>query len=200
MEDVNDVAALHKMRVTFGKHKGHLFQDVPEYYLRWMINPVITDRKSGKAKTINVPPEMQAIAVRLLEVKDELKQHANRAMAALSGQEHDGGNRYVIEFLGDLEGQWDPSIHESLVDALSGLCTLYPISRYEENGVGEPEYRRETPDPEDDQILVWEVLPSGHRKVVWHFSGWHFDESAFGTQGTLPGDERTLYELAMADC
>ena len=192
-------ADLRATRVTFGKHKDELLEDVPEPYLRWMTNPVITDRKTGKTKTINVPKDMQDAAARLLAFEDGLKEHANRASAALKGQEHDGGNRYVIEFLGDLEGDWDNSIHESLDRALEGLSALYPVDTYEEHGVGLPEERRQTPDPEDDRILIWEVLQSGHRKVVWHFSGWHFDQEEYGPQGTLPGDGNTLYALAMAE-
>lgn len=192
-------AELRATRVTFGKHKGHLLEDVPERYLRWMLNPVITDRKSGKAKTINVPEDMKAAAARLLEFEDALKVHSECAAAALGGQEHDGGDRYVIEYLGGLERRWKPSIHNSLDEALGSLCALYPVFTYEEDGIGDPEDRRQTPDPEDDRILIWEVLPSGHRKVVWHFSGWHFDQNEFGPQGTLPGDDKDFYTLAMTD-
>ena len=192
-------AELRETRVTFGKHKGELLEDLPEHYLRWMTNPIITDRKTGKTKSINVPKDMQIAAARLLELQDDLKVHAQRAVAALRGEEHDGGNRYVIEYLGDLEGEWDQTIHDSLDKALHSLTALYPVFTYEEHGVGASEDRRQTPDPEDDRILIWEVLPSGHRKVVWHFSGWHFDQEEFGPQGTLPGDEKSLYQLAMAD-
>ncbi|ABU96969.1 hypothetical protein P74p19 [Thermus phage P74-26] len=62
-------------------------------------------------------------------------------------------------------------------------------------------YANSTPCPEDGRILVWEVLPSGHRKVVWHFSGWHFMPEAYTTldQGVLPGDAKSLYSRAMDD-
>jgi hypothetical protein len=59
-------------------------------------------------------------------------------------------------------------------------------------------YKDTTPCEEHDQILVWEVLPSGHRKVVWHFSGWHYDPSEYTLlpQGELPGDNMSLYARA----
>ncbi|ABU96853.1 hypothetical protein P23p20 [Thermus phage P23-45] len=62
-------------------------------------------------------------------------------------------------------------------------------------------YTDTTPCPEHGRILVWEVLPSGHRKVVWHFSGWHFTPEAYTTldQGVLPGDAKSLYSRAMDD-
>lgn len=55
-------------------------------------------------------------------------------------------------------------------------------------------------DIESDRILIWEVLLSGHMKVIWQFSGWHwsFDASDIVPggleQGTLPGDKETLYD------
>ena len=56
-------------------------------------------------------------------------------------------------------------------------------------------------DPEDDRVTIWEVLPTGHKRVVWHFSGWHWNTSDFLTpegdvleQGALPGDSRPLQE------
>lgn len=57
------------------------------------------------------------------------------------------------------------------------------------------------PDPEDDRILLWEVLPSGHRKVIWHCSGWHWAEDAWDSldQGHLPGHNTSLYHEIMKD-
>ena len=55
-------------------------------------------------------------------------------------------------------------------------------------------------DIERDRILIWEVLPTGHMKVVWQFSGWHWPLDAIDIvpggldQGSLPGDKETLYE------
>jgi hypothetical protein len=59
-------------------------------------------------------------------------------------------------------------------------------------------YEDNVPCAEHDQILIWEVLPSGHRKVVWHFSGWHYDPAEYTLlpQGALPGDAMSLYEKA----
>lgn len=50
-------------------------------------------------------------------------------------------------------------------------------------------------DPEDDRVLVWEVLPSGHKRVVWHFSGWHweFDEFNALPQGCFVGHPDSVY-------
>ena len=100
---------------------------------------------------------------------------------------------YIIERLGDISGL---TIHNSLEEALEQLEKEYPL---EYNGKGE--IYRETPDPEDDRILIWEVLPSGHKKVIWHFSGWHWDSEEFYNleQGKLLSDTRSLYHIALDD-
>jgi len=49
-------------------------------------------------------------------------------------------------------------------------------------------------DPEDDRVLIWEVLPDGHKKVVWHFSGWQWDAEEFGLeQGCFLGHKESVY-------
>lgn len=59
------------------------------------------------------------------------------------------------------------------------------------------------PDPEDDRIVIWEVLDSGHRKVVWHFSGWHWDSNGGDlvggplAQGKLRGHSKSYYDEVM---
>jgi len=97
---------------------------------------------------------------------------------------------YVVELLGDLpyhreqEGHRDHiNIFHSFEDALAWL----------RDNIGYP-------DPEDDRMLIWEVLPSEHKKVVWHFSGWHWDADEFGIpQGKYPSDEESVYAMCMKD-
>lgn len=62
------------------------------------------------------------------------------------------------------------------------------------------------PDPEDDRILVWEILPTGHKKVVWHCSGWHWpfdcDDLVDGglEQGCLLGHTKTYNNERLEQC
>ncbi len=80
-------------------------------------------------------------------------------------------------------------------DVLKSFATLDQALAYLKEKYGDDE---NLPCPEHDQILVWEVLPSGHRKIVWHFSGWHYNPDYYTTlpQGKLPGDEMSLYGRA----
>lgn len=94
---------------------------------------------------------------------------------------------FVVEVEGDLLDH-DPVWFETLYDALEYIGRTYP-----------------EPDPEDDRILVWEMLPSGHSKVVWHFSGWHYNseyanlDGIVVPQGKLLGDTESLYEKVIKD-
>ena len=54
--------------------------------------------------------------------------------------------------------------------------------------------------PEDDRVVVWKEDAGSPRKVVWHFSGWHWDEDEFDLpQGCFLGHEKSVYEEVMED-
>lgn len=61
------------------------------------------------------------------------------------------------------------------------------------------------PDIEDDRILVWQMQEGEEKKLVWHFSGWHFaheveDICPSGLpQGCLLGHTESLYSELSAD-
>lgn len=105
--------------------------------------------------------------------------------------------KYIMQGFGDLDdptyndgykaGLHNPLEFESLAAALWFLETWAV-----EISDGEKELKL---DPEDDRVLIWEVLPDGHRKVVWHFSGWHWDADEFGLpQGKFLGHKKSVYE------
>lgn len=82
---------------------------------------------------------------------------------------------YAVEQFGDISGK---DKFGSLEEAL----------RFIEKNIGT------TTDPEDNRITVTEVLESGHGKVVWHFSGWHWNADEYGIpQGKLLGHEKSMY-------
>lgn len=90
---------------------------------------------------------------------------------------------YMIQCEGDLDKY--PPIHcNSLKSALKIIEEYLP-----------------QPDPEDDRILVWEILESGHKKVVWHCSGWHWPFDYEGLeQGCLIGHNESYYYERLQDC
>lgn len=88
--------------------------------------------------------------------------------------------RYEIECFGDIR---DKQVFESLKDALVYLKKTYGYT-----------------DPEDNRMIVKELLESGHSKVVWHFSGWHWDSQEFDLpQGKYIGDKESVYEISCRD-
>lgn len=91
--------------------------------------------------------------------------------------------KYTVEQLGDLLGEDTFNTFDEALDFVA------KITKDEESETGH------STDPEDNRILIWEVLDTGHKKVVWHFSGWHWDENEFDLpQGKLRGHEKSLYE------
>lgn len=164
------------MKLTFGKHKGKELSTVPSEYLRWLTEPKLKD--GG-----------------MFDVPEEIKQEAKNLLARKTFADDRLAGKpcivetYVIERLGDISGL---TIHDTLEEALKQLEAEYPII----DGI------REWTDPEDNRILVWEILPSGHKKVVWHFSGWHWDADEFYEldQGKLGNDIESLYSIACKDC
>lgn len=187
--------------LTFGRHRGQTVDQLPEDYVRWLADPARAEPKPGKPLN-PLPGDVVAAARARLTMIDEQKLREKFAHQCLGG--HPTGHDapiYIIECDGDchsrsgayaIDGHWFPSLDA----ALAFLSSEFPEEV--EDGVT----MRQTPDPEDDLIIVWEVLPSGHRKSVWAFFGWHHSHSsehhACG-QGTLPGDTDTLYTLAMRD-
>lgn len=114
---------------------------------------------------------------------------------------------FEIRFYGDLEGS--PHSYSSLEAALDDLAREWGWKRDEwrrldkfGNQIGREPY---TPDPEDDRVVIWKHEPGEESKAVWHFSGWHWsfdaDDLPGGPldQGKLPGWDKSLYELAMAE-
>jgi len=170
--------------LTFGKYKGKHLDEVPVSYLHWLINPQVWEKTKGTKSfsLYSVPPEIKEEAQRLINYW----RYPQDRLAGMSSEKTD----YIVELLGDLardseeDGRKDIQSFSSLEEAL-----LYIRNEIK------------WADPEDDRILVWEVLPSGHKKVMWHFSGWHWNADEFHEldQGVLPGDEQPFYTRMLRD-
>ena len=182
----------------FGRYAGTRVSMLPSDYVLWIARP---ECRSEKTRDFKAPTDvLAACKVRADAIEAEKAQNL-LATAAMSGKPAPGrGTIYVIERLGDLEDEAN-TVASTLEAALEQLSAEYPYGNPEDIGEGVQGVSRVTPDPEDDRILIWEVLETGHRRVVWHFSGWHWssDEFAHLGQGRLPGDEDDLYSIALRD-
>ncbi|QAY80265.1 hypothetical protein [Sphingosinicella sp. BN140058] len=158
--------------LNFGKHRGQRLSTVDAGYLRWLANPG-ADR-GGQA--YRVPADISEAAKARLAADS-----TQTVRLLLSGAEDPKRpTAYVIEHHDDRAVD---TAHPSLASALDLLRETF-----DENG---------GPDPESDRILIWEVLPSGHRKAVWQFAGWHFSADRFAVgQCALPGQTEDLYTIA----
>lgn len=189
----------------FGRHRGLTVDQAPDDYVRWLADEE-RHKKAGKPYA-PLPSDIVAAAKARVTVLDEARERERFAALVMGG--HATGHEspiYIIECEGDchsrsgayaIDNRW----FRSLDQALAHLAEEFPVEEREDIG-GEKSTSRSTPDPEDDMIVVWEVLPSAHRRIVWGFFGWHHShaqEHAQCGQGTLPGDDATLYDLAMRD-
>ena len=190
--------------MPFGKHRGTLMKDLPEDYVRWLADPAREQPVPGK-NYAPFHPSLIAWARAKVASFDQRAHEEDFAKRCLGG--HPTGYRtplYIIECEGDCHSESgayaiDRRWFTSLDETLEYLSSEFPI-KLSENLDGERNASRATPDPEDDRILVWEVLPSGHRRAVWGFFGWHFNQDEFACgQGALPGDEKSLYTIACHD-
>ncbi len=167
--------------LTFGKYKGRELIAVPSSYLGWLMDPVL---KTGGA--FHVPADVQADARTMLE-------HRLYAQGRLIGEVSDRTD-YIFEGFGDLDsvdynGGFKAGLHEPL-----GFPSLHDALTWLEKWAIDDEGWIVL-DPEDDKVLLWEVLPSGHKKVVWGFFGWHWDQETY-EQGHFEGHEKAVYTEA----
>ncbi len=89
--------------------------------------------------------------------------------------------KYVVQQFGDIRGEDE---FGSLEEALRFVDQITK----NEDGVGN------YCDPEDNRITITKK-EGDLETVVWHFSGWHWNENDFGIpQGKLLGRERSLYD------
>jgi len=241
--------------LTFGKFKGKTLAEVPDYYIRWLLNPTI---RNGE-KPYPVPEHVVAAAKVINDGFEKAREHTEYAKQLLGGLNTEsigysgsnGKTRYVYvgenkdckyrygvfktleeaqkmkDAVTDYAGTiWEvlPSGHKAIAFA-GKRSTFYEITRegYVHSVTAHASYDdaiaqlrleypktfdedvqcnvQSTPDPEDDQILIWEILPSGHRKVVWKFIGWHHDGDAHVCHNSsLYEGEDGLYAIAMRDC
>mgnify|MGYP001590820570 CR=1 FL=1 len=166
--------------LTFGKFAGKALNDVPPDYVRWLAEPTYRGNSSFR-----VPADVTAAALILRDAIEIGEREAKDVHAQFHGKTgFSEATAYIVERLGDIDGL---SRHASLDDALRALSKEFGLN---EDGIREI-------DSEDNRLLVWEVLPSGHKKVVWHFSGDHWRGDEFDLeQGSLPGDDKSLYAMA----
>lgn len=189
--------------LEFGRYRGQSINQIPGDYIRWLADPARdTDPKYRDRK---LPENIVAAARERLVALDDTKAREEFAARCMGG--HPTGFDtpiYIIECHGDchsksgsyaIDNQWFPSLELSL----AYLASEYPAEG--DAGDDDADDYQQTPDPEDDKILIWEVLPEGHRKIVWGFFGWHHsaDDHECG-QGSLPGHCESLYAIAVRDC
>lgn len=196
------------LRLRFGAHKGKLVSQCPDDYVLWLADPKherptasSVGRSAGAARGL---PTAIVKEARRLAIDIRAKRDRRTLIADLKrGKPHDRPHPlYLIECDGDMHSAsgdfvFDATVHDSLDAALATIAAEYPRTPAMATGPGQDGDVPPTPDQEDDRIVVWEILPTGHSRAVWGFFGYHWSADEFHCgQGTLPGDDVDLYTLA----
>lgn len=105
---------------------------------------------------------------------------------------------YVATFHGDI-GELPPIAAHTLEECLFLIRKTHDYGKRQSNdGFRTNEYI--TPDPEDDKIEVWEFDPQTHKgRVICGFFGWHWTRPEGAFEMILPGNDKSLMDLAMED-
>lgn len=111
-----------------------------------------------------------------------------------------GGTMYILQGFGDLEDPHYNGGYKAGLDKPLSFHSLNEALWFLEGWAVEidDDERVLKLDPEDDRVLIWKVASDGQRKVVWHFSGWHWNAEQFGIeQGAFIGHEKSVYSECM---
>lgn len=188
-----------ELKLPFGAHRGKTLAQAPADYIMWLADPARVEYAKEHGKGFPMPileaaQAMKAAILARLEAQELGK-------AYLGGKCHAGPDPiYVFEcdgYMSSASGEFafDQKVCATLDEAFDCLKTEYPTIGSTPDDIADSP--RESPDAKDDKIIIWEVLPSGHRKAVWGFFGWHWDADDYACgQGTLPGDDESLYDIA----
>lgn len=196
------------LRLRFGTHKGKLVSECPDDYVLWLADtkhdrPAHSRTGGAVGVSRGLPSEIVAEA-RRLETDIRRTRERKALIADLKrGKPHDRPHPlYLIECDGDMHSAsgdfvFDATVHDSLDAALATIAAEYPRTPGTSSHPDADADLPPTPDQEDDRIIVWEILPTGHSRAVWGFFGYHWSADEFHCgQGTLPGDDVDLYTLA----
>ena len=182
------------MKLDFGKHKGEELDDIAKIdkrYIEWLA----THNKSVCPDKIPfmVPENIEKEAERLL---GEIEYPEKRFYAGIEGETIEyfieaGEFEFFDKEIGTSSSNF--IISEDLAGAFLSLENALDWLKewLTNNGEDEPYLS------EHSCIVIWEVLPSGHRKVVWGaWHSWYCYYDAYFEQGILPGYDRSLYDLS----
>ena len=201
---------LHRASLVlqFGAHKGKRVDECPDDYVLWLADPkhdVPSPPRPGRSAGGQrpLPAAIVAEARRLASGIREARARKALIVDLKRGKPHDRPHPlYLIECDGDMHSLsgdfvFDATIHDSLDAALAVIAAEYPTTWEPEFSGAGLEQVRQTPDQEDDRIIVWEILPTGHIRAAWGFFGYHWsaDDHDCG-QCALPGDSVDLYTIA----
>jgi len=145
-----------------------------------LIDTVISFGKYKGSKVSEVPLDYVAWLATgggdLFSVPDDITEAARKRLASTTQdafRRYCGAKSKTTSYVVDISyhGNRIFAEHDTFEDALNDVAENYC----------EPDVRK-------DRILIWEILGSGHKKVVWRFTGFNVnDDEYIVPQCALPG-------------
>lgn len=190
-----EAAKAAQVVIPFGVHKGKTLGEAPNSYVEWLAGDYAHGAPPNRPTMIGdfkVPARISRAAALVANeafnvAHDAIRAKVDEAYKTIQGHVLPQATTYVAEYKGAILDyrlkHSNPTawLHASLDEALAWIAESF-----------EGPERHSDLQPED-RILVWEVLPTGHKKVVWHASGERYDRAAQPIpQGALPGHETSL--------
>jgi hypothetical protein len=171
--------------MPFGPKSGIELNELGDVWLHWLL------AQDAIAGGTLVDEESAAVARGLL---------AERLSATGESPEYEWRRiRYARDRIAGMDGRHAEWIveEESWSETPVGPCwTPRAFLSFEESLAAVARRRGAFADPHDLRIVIWEVLPAGHKKVAWHFSGadWETDVLDGVPQGSLAGETEPLID------
>ncbi len=101
--------------------------------------------------------------------------------------------KYIVKQFGDISGKNEFDSFREALEFVEKTTRYLALELYENEEDWIKDGGMNFCDPEDNRITI-----TKDDKVIWHFSGWHWDADEFEIpQGKLLGHEKSLYEESL---
>lgn len=183
--------------MPFGKYRGQVMEDLPENYLNWLLNPKLNNGKTLRIEYKVVDAARREIARRRTH-ETKLQQRSQELAQAVADVNPD------TPILPATKNYKGPLAERYAGAPDTGMDYILEIENHmEQTSQLEGPYKNPNqalaackkdyhyPSSKFARYTVWEILPTGHKKVIWCSWGQIYNKDNKHhslNQGNYPGD------------